>query len=373
MEPLDFTSDKLVYTTTKQHRFHLLDAIRGIAALMVVAYHAPPDFGRLMPFRSGFLAVDLFFALSGFVIAFSYERRLLEGLPYRNFIVARVIRLYPIYLLGTLFAIMSVIVTAHRFSLPSFLMELLLGLLLLPDVFHGGRAAVYPLDFPAWSLLCELVSSGGYAALVLWRKAGGWALTMAMIACCAFMFNWVRSWGTVDSGSIVHTFPMGLARVGYSFAAGVLIFRYYHAKGRARLTGVSSLLLVFVVCAVIVAALGTRLTASPVAQLVTVMLVFPAMIYLGALTSITGRLSRVASFLGDTSYPIYLLHIPFFVFFRGRRMHQIALHHEQAKPLIALLSIAFLLMLSWVAAKWFDLPLRRSLTATYNQRLRYAS
>ena len=104
-----------------------------------------------------------------------------------------------------------------------------------------------------------------------------------------------------------------------------------------------------------------------------VLFVFPALIYLGALTSISGWLSRAAVFLGDTSYPIYLLHIPFFTFFRGRTMHQVAVHHAQARPLIALCSISFLLMLSWAVARWLDLPLRRMLTSTYNVRLRHAT
>ena len=368
------TSDNTVHTaSSKQHRFHLLDAIRGIAALLVVAYHAPPDFGRLLPFRSGFLAVDLFFALSGFVIAFSYERRLLEGLTYRNFVVARLIRLYPVYCLGTAFAILAGVAAGHLLSSHAFVTEVLLGLLMLPDVFHGSKAAVYPLDFPAWSLLCELLSNFGYAALLFWRESGRWLLYLTVIASAIAMVAWTRRSGTLDSGSVLQTLPLGLARVGYSFGAGVLVFRYFHAKRRERLAGLSSWLFVCAICAAVFVALATRVTQSPAAQLVAVGLVFPVLIYLGALTSMTGALARIASFLGDSSYPIYLLHIPFFMFFRGRSMHQIAVHHAQARPLVAFLSISSLLVFSWAAAKWFDLPVRRFLTASYNQRLRHGA
>lgn len=368
------TSNRLVHSTSsQQHRFHLLDAIRGIAALLVVAYHAPLDFGRLLPFRSGFLAVDLFFALSGFVIAFSYERRLREGLSYRNFVVARLIRLYPVYLLATLVAITVSVIAAHSLSFHGFFLEVLLGLLLLPNVLHGSKATVYPLDFPAWSLLCELASNIGYAALVLWRGIGTWLLYLTIAACAVFMVVWVRGSGTVDSGSLLRTLPMGLARVGYSFGAGVLVFRCYRARTREQLRGVSNWLLGGTICTVVLAALATKVTQSPVAQLSTVLLVFPVLIYLGALPSITGRLSKVAAFLGDTSYPIYLLHIPLFTLFNGRMMHRIAVQHGQARPFIAFAAIAFLLALSWAAARWLDLPLRRSLSARYNQRLRYAA
>ena len=297
----------------------------------------------------------------------------MEGLSYQKFVVARLIRLYPVYLLGMLASIFVGLAVAHRFSTHGFFVGALLGLLLLPDVFHGSKAAMYPFNFPAWSLLCELLSNIGYAALVVWRGTGQWLLYPTIGACALFMALWVRGSGTVDSGSVLQTFPMGLARVGYSFGAGVLVFRYLQARPRARLTGFTSWLLAGTVCTIVVAALATRVTQAPVSQLVTVLLVFPMVIYCGALTTITGRLSKVAAFLGDTSYPIYLLHMPFFTFFTGRRMHGIALHHPQAKPLIAFISFALLLALSWAVAKWFDLSLRRFLTTRFHQRPRYAA
>jgi peptidoglycan/LPS O-acetylase OafA/YrhL len=96
------TTDQALHVVpSKNHRFLFLDALRGIAALLIVLYHAPKYLGRALPHYSAFLAVDLFFVLSGFVIAFSYENRLLRGLSFRSFVAARLVRLYPVYLLGT--------------------------------------------------------------------------------------------------------------------------------------------------------------------------------------------------------------------------------------------------------------------------------
>ena len=371
---MERTVDNTVHASSaKQHRFHLLDAIRGIAALLVVAYHAPVDFGRLVPFRSGFLAVDLFFALSGFVIAFSYERRLQESLSYGNFIVARVIRLCPVYFLGTFLSAAVGIATSRTLSSHALPIELLLGLSMVPDLFHGSKAALYPLDFPAWSLLCELLSNVVYGGLVLGRIAGRWMLYLLMAASAVFMIAWAHGAGTVDSGSVPATLLMGLARVGYSFGAGVIVFWIYRSRHHERLTGAASWALSVAICLVIFMALATRATQSAGVQLLTVLFGFPVLIYFGSRTSTTGIAGRVAAFLGDISYPIYLLHIPFFTLFRGRSMHRFAERRPEARSAVALMAIAFLMLLSWLAAKYFDAPARRWITTRYNRRIQHAT
>src|ERR1039458_3367376 len=80
-------------------RFHLLDAMRGIAAILVVLYHIPSIFKHTLDFPNSILAVDFFFCLSGFVIAFSYEQRLRDHLNFRDFMVVRLTRLYPLFAL----------------------------------------------------------------------------------------------------------------------------------------------------------------------------------------------------------------------------------------------------------------------------------
>ena len=82
------------------HRFRALDSLRGLAACIVVCFHMPSS-GHVWSWRlvqNGFLAVDLFFVLSGFVISASYGRRLAQGFPPIRFLLLRLGRVYPLHL-----------------------------------------------------------------------------------------------------------------------------------------------------------------------------------------------------------------------------------------------------------------------------------
>jgi hypothetical protein len=99
--------------SARSHRFHLLDGLRGFAAILVVLYHMPPYLQRWFACPNAFLAVDFFFCLSGFIIAYSYEDRILRGMSFRDFCSSRLIRLYPLYFLGSLFGLISVCILAY--------------------------------------------------------------------------------------------------------------------------------------------------------------------------------------------------------------------------------------------------------------------
>ena len=86
-------------TAHSRNRYITLDAMRGIAALFVVARHFSGLRGAADP-QFSFLAVDLFFLLSGFVLSFSYDERIAAGMSPAAFLMKRIIRLYPLYFLG---------------------------------------------------------------------------------------------------------------------------------------------------------------------------------------------------------------------------------------------------------------------------------
>src|ERR1700748_3183694 len=87
---------------TKQH-FEILDGMRGIAAISVVVFHFMEviitDYSQNF-IGHGFLAVDFFFCLSGFVIAYAYDDRIRQ-MGKANFFKARLIRLRPLVILGS--------------------------------------------------------------------------------------------------------------------------------------------------------------------------------------------------------------------------------------------------------------------------------
>lgn len=85
---------------TARRTFHTLDGLRGVAAGTVLIYHFPSLWSPASA-PSAYLAVDLFFLMSGFVIEHAYGQRLATGLGVRRFLLLRLIRLYPLYLVGT--------------------------------------------------------------------------------------------------------------------------------------------------------------------------------------------------------------------------------------------------------------------------------
>src|SRR5829696_6619584 len=162
-------------TEPKPH-FLGLDGLRGIAAFAVMWLH------ELMLFRPGefpplpaFLAVDLFFMLSGFVIAYAYGQKLDRGLTWSRFMAARSIRLFPMLAVGT---VLGVVVSVVKQSVQPIiipeesLIYLVPALLLIPtgllhtrDWFDGG-IAIYPFNSPMWSLFFEIVASAIYGTRI---------------------------------------------------------------------------------------------------------------------------------------------------------------------------------------------------------------
>jgi len=150
---------------TKQ-KFSVLDGMRGIAALFVLTRHTG-NFWGVWLFKS-YLAVDLFFILSGFVIAHAYDQKLQSGqISNKQFVLIRIIRLAPVYLLALLLATtVSASVGAvdgHAHTVSQILISALFSAFFLPS-YMPGSAAFFPLIGPSWSLFFELIANFLYAA-----------------------------------------------------------------------------------------------------------------------------------------------------------------------------------------------------------------
>lgn len=285
--------------------YRTLDGLRGVAALMVVTRHI----GDLLPgdlFPESFLAVDLFFLLSGFVVAFAYEGRLLAGRSLGAFMKTRLIRLYPLYALGIgLGAVAHV--TANRVTGAPFDAGFLatagvIGLLMLPAIppLPMGSSA---LDAPTWTLAPELLVNLVYAALVkrlsrvwLWAVIGAGAIGLVVSE---------LAYGTLDGGWSVDRFPLLAARLAFSFFLGVAMCR---ARPSRRVGAMAA----WACLAGLALALGLRPAPAwrPVYQLFAVLLVFPGLVSV-AIRHEPGRAGgAVFSLLGLVSYAVYVLHQP---------------------------------------------------------------
>src|ERR1700744_3037299 len=93
---------------TKQH-FEILDGLRGVAALAVVTFHFMEwvyfDYSKNF-IGHGFLAVDFFFCLSGFVIGYAYDDRI-GKMGILEFFKSRLIRLHPLVIIGSVIGLLG--------------------------------------------------------------------------------------------------------------------------------------------------------------------------------------------------------------------------------------------------------------------------
>ena len=216
-----------------KHRFHFLDALRGVAAVLIVFWHAPP----YLNLRSGhatFLAVDFFFCLSGFVIAFSYGERLEYGLTALGFMRSRVVRLYPVYFAGLILGA-APFLAGHAFPVTSWrhashiLWLLLVEAVMLPNLAVWPSGLLFPINFPSWSIFFELMANAGFAVMAQGRRVG-LTLLGALYSTFVTAFLVVAfTHQTLDFGWSNEAWQIcgGFARVGLSFVAGIIILRIY--------------------------------------------------------------------------------------------------------------------------------------------------
>lgn len=347
-------------TPPQGHRFHFLDALRGIAALLVVPIHAPHGFYNVLLFPHAFLAVDFFFCLSGFVIAFSYESRLTTGLAFREFTLTRIIRLYPIAVLGTLLGAITVLFDPTAFAnhllfaqrLP---IAILLGVLVLP-VPHGR---LFPLDYPMWTLFFEMTANLTYAGLVYWRMAG--SIALGFVAALSLLALSVQRYvlGSLDHGAMLSGSAMALSRVGFSFFCGVLLYRFYRRARSSPLHGNKALLAAAVITALFLAVLCSRhpVMTTPLVEMFMVSVAFPCIVYLGAHVDVPGRWATFAAFLGTVSYPLYLLHQPLLL-----PLVRLTPGPFAANAVMPL-TLPVLVALAWFTARYYDEPVRKAIAS----------
>jgi len=277
--------------------------MRGIAAIAVACFHASQLLvGEAFFHGTPALAVDFFFCLSGFVVAYAYGSRLEAGLSLRDFAIRRVIRLYPMVLLGAaLGALVLAMGALRREGIgAAFVTESAGAFLLLPTGLLF-QAQAYPTNNPVWSLFFEAVANAVYAAA---RTCGlallgvGTAAAALALVLVSYRFDGLGDVGFKDGPS----FLAGFVRVCYPFLAGVLIHRLGLYRALPRIPVVVGLL-------ALVAALSFEVQPVWIAQAVLAILVFPAIVVLGA-NARAGRSHGAMVWLGQISYPLYLIHQP---------------------------------------------------------------
>lgn len=277
-------------------RFDTLDLLRGVAALAVATLHYAAITGSPPVFPHAYLAVDMFFALSGFVIAHAYGSQLTDGASVSRFMVRRLVRLYPLYLLGSLLGWFLIL---GELSPERWLSGFGENLLFLPAFPVTGKmtAGLFPALWPAWSLFWELIANLLFAMLAprLSTRVLGAVLALGLLVLVATG----AGYGTLDAGARWSTFFGGAGRVLWSYFAGVAVYRLYQRCGSfwSPSAGLLAMLLLAVLA----------LPISGWGYDVVIAALLPLFVLFGAQIAAPSAIGR---WLGHASYALYVLHVP---------------------------------------------------------------
>lgn len=323
-------------------RYATLDGLRGVAAVAVLLLHVDHP-GLQMPVAT-YTAVDLFFLISGFVIAQAYEGRIARSgvLP---FLRARLIRLYPMLLVGlAVLPIYFIAVFARDGIAPATPGQILgsvgAGLLFLPSHLPPSRlldsGLLFPLDGPIWSLMLEMAVNLAYALLLPWlsRRA---LIFIVLVSGAALVAAQLRL-GGIDLGWGWANLWGGPPRAAFSFFFGVLIFRSEIPRPR-----IHPLL--------VMAAVPLLFCAPPV---LAVLGGYPLVVI--AATSADSRGAGIMTAAGALSYPLYVIHLPLLYWIRWGLPLNLPMWASIAA------SVALSLLGACVALKLWDEPVRRLLS-----------
>lgn len=313
--------------TSKPH-YIALDGLRGIAALIVICYHVFEGFATspaTQTINHGYLAVDFFFLLSGFVTAYAYDGRWTQ-MNIKTFFLRRLIRLHPMIIAGAVLGLTTFLLQGSEqwdhtgVPLSHVALAFLLSMLLLPT-FPGtaaevrGNGEMFPLNGPTWSLFFEYMGNILYAVLLRRLSIGalfiitcllGFALAYVCIANGQLGVGW-----TVADGGLW----WGMIRMSFSYSLGMLAARSYRPQ-KMKIPFWLGAVALILCCAMPYAGINGAAYLNGLYDGYCVILIFPTILILCAGNmEQKGSTPRLCRLMGDLSYPLYAIHYPFMYLF----------------------------------------------------------
>ena len=387
-----------IYLASKP-RYDILDGLRGVAALMVVIFHC---FETYIPvFKTqivnhGYLAVDFFFVLSGFVIGYAYDDRW-DKMTTWGFFKRRLTRLHPMVIAGTLVGAALFFFAGAAFpetlKVPAwkFALCLVMGLLILPcpnslDIRGWGEFNSF--NGPQWTLTFEYIGNILYAFIL--RHLPKIALAVLCLFCAFFTLDLTLGWDvfgffpdgpqyTVIGGWSLtgQQIYIGFTRLLYPFLCGLLISRILpghrtesnpsgspiHLRGGFWWCSLALVAIFSIPCIG-----GDRGVPDGIFQAACILLLFPLIVLTGAGSVTTDpKSTAVCKWLGDISYPIYITHYPIMYM----QMGWVAGHPNAPVWMHVMMNLGVVFMsiiLAWGLLKAYDLPVRKWLTENWLKR-----
>ena len=367
------------FSDTKAH-YELLDGLRGVAALMVIWYHVFEGFAfasnsAIETLNHGYLAVDFFFILSGFVIGYAYDDRWGKSLTMKDFFKRRLIRLHPMVIMGAVLGAITFCIQGSvqwdgtHVAISMIMLSLLCTIFFIPAM-PGvgyevrGNGEMFPLNGPCWSLFFEYIGNILYALFI--RRLSNKALTVFVVllgvALAAFAVFNVSTYGNIGVGWTLDgvNFLGGSLRMLFPFSLGMLMSRNFKPM---KVKGA------FWICAIALIALFSvpyleglePLCMNGVYGAFCVIVAFPIILWIGASGTTTDKQStKICKFLGDISYPVYVIHYPLmYLFYAWLIENQLYTLGETWH--VALCVFILSIILAYLCLKLYDEPIRKYL------------
>lgn len=363
------------FADTKPH-YDILDGLRGVAAIMVVCFHifeayATSHLDQII--NHGYLAVDFFFILSGFVVGYAYDDRW-KTMRKRDFLKRRIIRLHPMIVIGAIIgAVMFYfqgcsVWDVSKVSIGMLLVATTMNAFLIPatpGIEVRGLGEMYPLNGPGWSLFFEYIGNILYA-LFIYKLPLKPLIALVLAAGCGLAaFAIFGPLGDICVGFALtgENIIGGTLRMLFSFPMGILlsrIFKPVYIKGAFWICSLA----IVVLLAVPRIGGSESLWMNGIYDTVCFAVLFPLLVYIGASGKTTDiTTTRLCKFLGDISYPLYMVHYPFIYLYYAWVKNENLTFLQSLPGAVALLFGSILL--AYLCLKLYDEPVRKYLSKKF--------
>lgn len=372
------------FTDTKPH-YELLDGLRGVAALLVVFYHIFEGLsfaagGTLITtINHGYLAVDFFFILSGFVIGYAYDDRWKRNMTLGNFFTRRLIRLHPMIIMGTIigaitFCIQGSVQWDGSHVATSAVMLALLAAMFFIPAYPGagydvrGNGEMFSLNGPSWSLFFEYIGNILYALFIHRLSNRGLAILVALsgIGLAWFALFDIVGYGMLGVGWTLDgaNFWGGMLRMLFPFSLGMLLSRHFRPIKIRGAFWICSAVLLILFCVPYIEG-KSPVCLNGVYELICIALVFPALVWIAASGKTTDKQStRICRFLGDISFPLYAIHYPLMYLFYAWLIKNKLYTFTECWQMATLVYTGSIL-LAYLCLKCYDEPVRKWLSRKF--------
>lgn len=368
-----YIMNKSISLEKSKPHYEILDGLRGVAAILVVLFHvlevySHGDFSKQI-INHGYLAVDFFFLLSGFVLGYAYDDRW-DVMTLKDFFKRRVVRLQPMIVVGTLigaalfyFQISPQLGWGSIGDTPiwKFLLVIVIGVTLFPvgkSLDIRGWTEMHPLNGAAWSLFFEYIANIVYA-LVLRRLSKAMLTLLVLIAAGVTIFyalsnekgNMIGGWSISD----LEQLKIGFIRLAFPFLAGLLMARVAKIKFIKYAFLIASLALIVLMAMPYLG--GENGIINRWYEIFCLIIAFPIIIWIGAGGAVKGAKSnKVCKFLGDISYPIYITHYPFIYLYMAWVVNNNLSLEDSWYYGLGL--VVVIILVAYISMRFYDLPVR---------------